>query len=113
MEAFALGRPVIATSLSGIPELVRPGVNGWLVPAGSVEALVSAMREVLQAEPAHLGAMGRAGAAAASERHDARREARTLFALFQRSSGACAGRAPADRDSASEGPAPVPRAAAR
>src|ERR1019366_4076899 len=39
MEAYALGRPVLSTFIAGIPELVTPGHNGWLVPAGSVEAL--------------------------------------------------------------------------
>ena len=33
MEAMALGRPVISTSIAGIPELVEDGVNGYLVPA--------------------------------------------------------------------------------
>jgi glycosyltransferase involved in cell wall biosynthesis len=36
MEALALGRPVISTYVAGIPELVEPGVCGWLVSAGSV-----------------------------------------------------------------------------
>lgn len=87
MEALALGRPVIASALSGIPELVRPGVDGWLVPAGSVEALVEAMREALEASPERLEAMGRSGAALVAERHDTRKEARKLLALFQSATG--------------------------
>jgi glycosyltransferase involved in cell wall biosynthesis len=83
MEALALGRPVISTAIQGIPELVMPGTNGWLVPAGSVEALVPAMREALEAPPTRLEAMGRAGAALVAELHDARREARKLLGLFQ------------------------------
>jgi colanic acid/amylovoran biosynthesis glycosyltransferase len=83
MEALALGRPVIASTLSGIPELVLPGTNGWLVPAGSVEALVPAMREALEASVARLEAMGRAGAALVAERYDTRREAGKLQALFR------------------------------
>ena len=47
MEALAQGRPVISTYIAGIPELVEPGVNGWLVPAGAVEPLVDAMAEAL------------------------------------------------------------------
>ena len=54
MEALALGRPVISTYIAGIPELVEPGVNGWLVPAGAVEPLVDAMAEVLTADPPSL-----------------------------------------------------------
>lgn len=83
MEALALGRPVITTSIAGIPELVEPGVNGWLVPAGSVEALVGAMRAALEAPPERLQEMGRAGAAIVARRHDAAREARTLSELFR------------------------------
>lgn len=47
MESLALGRPVISTYVAGIPELVIPGESGWLVPAGSVEALVNTMKTVL------------------------------------------------------------------
>ena len=83
MEALALGRPAICSAISGIPELVLPGVTGWLVPAASVEALVRAMREALEAPPARLEAMGRAGAALVAERHDVRREARRLVELFR------------------------------
>src|SRR5688572_31740184 len=50
MEALALGRPVLATAVAGIPELVSPEC-GWLVPAGSVEALVQAMKDALATPP--------------------------------------------------------------
>ena len=43
MESLALGRPVITTWVAGIPELVRAGENGWLVTAGDVGELASAM----------------------------------------------------------------------
>jgi glycosyltransferase involved in cell wall biosynthesis len=69
-EALALGRPVISTYIAGHPELIEPGVNGWLVPAGAVEPLVDAMVEVLTAEPAELERLGRAGAARVAEQHD-------------------------------------------
>jgi colanic acid/amylovoran biosynthesis glycosyltransferase len=35
--------------VAGIPELVHPGEHGWLVPAGDVEALASAMQTCLDA----------------------------------------------------------------
>ena len=47
MEAMALRRPVLTTYVAGIPELVRPGEHGWLVPAGDVEALADAMAACL------------------------------------------------------------------
>jgi colanic acid/amylovoran biosynthesis glycosyltransferase len=87
MEALAVGRPVIATYIAGIPELVEPGVSGWLVPAGSVDALAGAMRDALQAAPAQLERMGRAGAAQVARQHDAGNEARKLTELFRRAIG--------------------------
>jgi glycosyltransferase involved in cell wall biosynthesis len=85
MEALALGRPVISTYIAGIPELVVPGRNGWLVPAGALSALVGAMAEALTAEPAELEQMGRAGAAQVAREHDARTEANKLADLFSSS----------------------------
>jgi colanic acid/amylovoran biosynthesis glycosyltransferase len=82
MEALALGRPVVSTFVAGIPELVRDGVHGWLVPAGDVETLATAIRELLTAPPERLDAMGKAGAARVAERHDIRREAEKLAELF-------------------------------
>jgi glycosyltransferase involved in cell wall biosynthesis len=83
MEAFALRRPVVATTVGAIPELVEPGVSGWLVPAGDRDALTAAMRAVLEAPPQRLDAMGRAGAARVARDHDAAAEARELVALFR------------------------------
>ena len=82
MEALALRRPVVSTYVAGIPELVRDGECGWLVPAGSVPALVSAMREAVTAPAERLEQMGRAGAALVAERHDARNEAAKLAGLI-------------------------------
>jgi glycosyltransferase involved in cell wall biosynthesis len=84
MEAMALGRPVISTYVAGIPELVVPGVCGWLVPAGSVEALTEAMRDALSASVQDLERIGRAGAARAAQRHDGAVEAAKLAALIER-----------------------------
>jgi glycosyltransferase involved in cell wall biosynthesis len=86
MEALALGRPVISTYIAGIPELVVPGVCGWLVPSGSVEALAVAMREALSAPVSDLEQLGRAGAARVARRHDGAIEAAKLADLFTRSS---------------------------
>lgn len=43
MEAMAVGLPVISTPVSGIPELVRHGYSGWLVPERDAEALAGAI----------------------------------------------------------------------
>ncbi len=61
VEALAVGTPVIATSVGGVPELVRDGVNGLLVPPGDVEAVARAIRRLLD----DTGARERLAAAAA------------------------------------------------
>jgi colanic acid/amylovoran biosynthesis glycosyltransferase len=83
MEAMALRRPVISTYIAGIPELVRAGEHGWLVPAGDVEALVDAMGACLGASADMLTRMGDAARERASARHNVQREARKLGKLFQ------------------------------
>jgi glycogen(starch) synthase len=57
LEAMARRRAVVASSAGGLPDKVRPGTNGWLVPPGDVDALAAALREAL-ADPARLAAMG-------------------------------------------------------
>jgi colanic acid/amylovoran biosynthesis glycosyltransferase len=82
MEALAMGRPVVTTYIAGIPELVQPGVNGWLVPAGSVEDLTDALKEAIALSPAELDQMGLSGVAAVRAQHCIHTEAAKLAALF-------------------------------
>jgi glycosyltransferase involved in cell wall biosynthesis len=86
MEALALNRPVISTYVAGIPELVEPGVCGWLVPPGSVEALAVAMRAVLEAPLEKLEQMGKTGAERVAQQHNVDLEAKKLVALFESAS---------------------------
>jgi glycosyltransferase involved in cell wall biosynthesis len=87
MEAMALRRPVIATFVAGIPELVRSGENGWLVPAGDVAALVDAIRTCLEAPVEMLSRMGEAARIRVLYQHDVNKEAAKLQKLFQSDSG--------------------------
>ncbi len=82
MEAFALGRPVISTYVGGIPELVKDGINGWLVPASSLDDLVFFMRIVLQSSPQTLAEMGERGRQRVFEQHAINVEAKKLSELF-------------------------------
>ncbi|MFC4844812.1 glycosyltransferase [Bradyrhizobium sp. GCM10023182] len=84
MEAMALRRPVISTFVAGIPELVVPGQHGWLVAAGDVEALTSAMLECLAARSEVIDEMGANARVQVLERHDIDREATKLISLFER-----------------------------
>jgi glycosyltransferase involved in cell wall biosynthesis len=83
MEAMALRRPVISTYVAGIPELVIPKSNGWLVPAGSVPELVDAMEDLLSKSSSDLAAMGDAAYFRVTERHTIDTEAKKLANLFQ------------------------------
>lgn len=82
MEALALGRPVISTYVAGIPELVRDGDSGWLVPAGSVHDLCTAIATALATPAESLNVMGRAGAARVAELHDAQANAKELAEII-------------------------------
>lgn len=84
MEALALGRPVVSTYVAGIPEMVRPGESGWLVPAGDVAALARALQEAVGASDAKLDEMGRAGRKYIQESHNSISEAMKLKNLFER-----------------------------
>jgi len=83
MEAMALRRPVLTTYVAGIPELVRQGENGWLFPAGSVEALTEAMLECLQQPVQALQRMGEAAYQRVLQRHDIDTEAARLVSHFK------------------------------
>jgi colanic acid/amylovoran biosynthesis glycosyltransferase len=83
MEAMALRRPVITTYVAGIPELVRAGENGWLVPAGDIDALVTAIRECIAATDEELAEMGTMGRNHVSVSHDIDKEASQLATLFR------------------------------
>ncbi len=47
MEAMAMEIPCVSTYIAGIPELIRPEVDGLLVPASSEEALVEALSRLI------------------------------------------------------------------
>ncbi|MEA2423512.1 MAG: hypothetical protein QOF55_2611, partial [Thermoleophilaceae bacterium] len=82
MESLALGRPVIATDVGAVSELVVTGETGWLVAPGSEEALAEAMRAALEAAPGELDRLGEAGAALVASRHSAASEAARLAGLL-------------------------------
>lgn len=84
MEALAMGRPVITTYVAGIPELVEPGQCGWLVPPGSTESLVKAMKDCLNTPIEALEAMGQNGRDRVLQRHNIATEASHLVRCFRR-----------------------------
>jgi colanic acid/amylovoran biosynthesis glycosyltransferase len=81
MEALALGRPVISTYIAGIPELVDNDC-GWIIPAGSIEHIASAIRQALNETPAGLKAKGVEGRKRIEREHNLKLIAPVLFNQF-------------------------------
>jgi colanic acid/amylovoran biosynthesis glycosyltransferase len=84
MEAFGFGRPVVATAVGGIPELVRDGENGKLVQPGDAAALADAIDDVVR-DKARAAAMGRMGRNTVAGLHDPDQAALMLQECFSRS----------------------------
>jgi glycosyltransferase involved in cell wall biosynthesis len=82
MEAMAAGRPVIATAVGGVPEVVRPGETGVLVPPGDVAALAVAMARLASSEEER-GRLGRSGGAVAAKHFDVSHMAAAYDLLYQ------------------------------
>lgn len=72
LEAMALGLPVVASDVDGVPEAVTSGKNGLLVPPARPAALAAALK-TLAGDPALRAALGAAAKAAVSERFTLRR----------------------------------------
>ena len=82
VESIACGTPVVASAVGGIPDAVRDGETGLLVPPGDAAALAGAVRRVLGDD--ELRARLAAGARAVAEAEfAAEREAREFAALYQ------------------------------
>jgi glycosyltransferase involved in cell wall biosynthesis len=82
LEAMAAGLPVVATSLSGIPEMVENQVTGFLVPERDPEAATRALTCLLESADLRRS-MGVAGRARVRERFDLGRSADQLVRLLR------------------------------
>ena len=60
IEGMAAGKPLVATHGGALPEIVVPGVTGFLVPMGDAEKMAGAIERLLT-DPAHARVMGQAG----------------------------------------------------
>jgi colanic acid/amylovoran biosynthesis glycosyltransferase len=82
MEAFAQGLPVVGTCHAGIPEVVRNGESGVLVPERDVDALAEGLEQLIDRPELRL-AMGRAGRAFVEEHYDIEKLNDRLVSIYQ------------------------------
>jgi glycosyltransferase involved in cell wall biosynthesis len=82
MEAMAAGLPVVSTAVGGVPELVREGETGLLVPSEDAAALAQAMQALVD-DPVRRQAMGAAARQHAVAHFDIRHTARGYEQLYE------------------------------
>jgi glycosyltransferase involved in cell wall biosynthesis len=83
LEAMSHGRPVVATPVGFVPDLVRDGETGWVVPVEAPGPLAAAIVTAL-ADPAAAEEIGRAGQAAVRPRLDHAAAATAVEAVYRR-----------------------------
>jgi colanic acid/amylovoran biosynthesis glycosyltransferase len=94
IEAMSQGIPVVASDVSGIPEIVRDGRSGWLVPPADPAALARAIAEVAD-RPEEVASRTAAAHQLIREQFDANRNA---LALLERFRAVAAARGPTSND---------------
>jgi len=82
LEAAAAGRPIVATDIPGCREVVRPSVNGMLVPSGDVEGLADALARLI-ADRNLRQRMGRESRAHAEAKFSDREVVRQTLDIYQ------------------------------
>jgi L-malate glycosyltransferase len=83
LDAMACGRPVVATRAGGIPEVVKDGDTGILVPPRDHEAMAAALVRLLK-DPALRTRMGAAGLSLAHARFSAERMVQETVRVYER-----------------------------
>jgi glycosyltransferase involved in cell wall biosynthesis len=81
MEAFASGRPVVASRVGGIPEMVEDGINGYLFPIGDIDALGGCLERMLT-DPGKRSEMGRRAREKAERLYNRREHYRRIVDLY-------------------------------
>jgi glycosyltransferase involved in cell wall biosynthesis len=81
LEAFAFGKPVIATSVGGVPEIVKNGQNGVLVPPSEPGVLAEAIVRCVT-EPPLRETYGRAAKSTVRSRFTFEQQTRGLESVY-------------------------------
>ncbi|MDP2334048.1 MAG: glycosyltransferase [Reyranella sp.] len=87
VEAQAMGRPVVAEDGGGGAETVRPGVTGWLAPAGDAAALAEALQSALSLSTERRAELARAAQEHARSHYSLAETNSRLLALYERLAG--------------------------
>ncbi len=80
-EGMAHGKPIVATRVGAIPELVRDGVTGYLVDRGDSRAMAEAITRLIR-DPALRARLGASGRAMAETEFDMRKHVAQTLALY-------------------------------
>jgi len=81
MEAMAMEIPCVTTSIAGIPELIRNGIDGLLVPPSDLDALVEALARLMD-DGGLWDRLAKCGRTRILEHFDLARNVETLAAVF-------------------------------
>jgi glycosyltransferase involved in cell wall biosynthesis len=85
LEAMAVGRPIVATAVGGVPDIVVPGENGELVPCGDVERFANELVHLAR-DPIRAAAMGASGRSRQAARFGFRKMVDSYVAVLERCS---------------------------
>jgi glycosyltransferase involved in cell wall biosynthesis len=91
LSAMAAGLPVIVTPVGGVPEVVKDGINGLIVPAGDPVALAAAIWRVHE-DPVGASVLGGAAEATIRNRYSHRTTARRIMEIYDQVLGPGAGK---------------------
>jgi glycosyltransferase involved in cell wall biosynthesis len=83
LQALAMGKPVVATRVGGIPEIVSSGVNGLLIPPEDPQALAEALLDLLR-DPERAGRLGSAGRRLTEKEHTLERMGEKVLEVYRR-----------------------------
>ncbi|MCC6904770.1 MAG: glycosyltransferase family 4 protein [Anaerolineae bacterium] len=81
-EAMAASRPIIASAVGGVPEMIEDGINGVLLPPAEPDALAEACIRLLQ-DPLYARRLGEAGKRVVEEKFSIQQQVAQLGELYE------------------------------
>jgi colanic acid/amylovoran biosynthesis glycosyltransferase len=87
MEAMSMQIPCVSTWITGVPELIRDGIDGLLVPPSDASAFAGAISRLMD-DPVLRRRIGEAGRERVLDKFDLEKNARYLANIFHRRASA-------------------------